>query len=71
MCPSGAKYQRVRDVLVNLYSSGLGTGNGYLGDEDNGQMSAWYVFSALGFYPVTPCQPGHHPDPIGALHTGD
>ena len=28
--------------------------DGYCGDEDNGQTSAWYVFSALGFYPVTP-----------------
>jgi predicted alpha-1,2-mannosidase len=54
---------RVRDVLVNLYSSGLGTGNGYLGDEDNGQMSAWYVFSALGFYPASP---GHPEYAIGA-----
>jgi predicted alpha-1,2-mannosidase len=43
---------RVRDVLTKLYDSGAGTGNGYLGDEDNGQMSAWYVFSALGFYPA-------------------
>jgi predicted alpha-1,2-mannosidase len=43
---------RVRDVLTRLYGSGAGTGNGYLGDEDNGQMSAWYVFSALGFYPA-------------------
>jgi hypothetical protein len=39
-------------VLTQLYSSGAGTGNGYLGDEDNGQMSAWYIFSALGFYPA-------------------
>jgi putative alpha-1,2-mannosidase len=30
------------------------TPDGYCGDEDNGQTSAWYVFSALGFYPVTP-----------------
>lgn len=42
----------VRDVLEKLYDSGDGTGNGYLGDEDNGEMSAWYVFSALGFYPA-------------------
>jgi predicted alpha-1,2-mannosidase len=41
----------VRDVLTNLYSA---TPDGYCGDEDNGQTSAWYVFSALGFYPVTP-----------------
>lgn len=28
--------------------------DGYCGDEDNGQTSAWYIFSALGFYPVCP-----------------
>jgi predicted alpha-1,2-mannosidase len=41
----------VRDVMKRLYSSAP---DGYPGDEDNGQTSAWYVFSALGFYPVTP-----------------
>jgi predicted alpha-1,2-mannosidase len=41
----------VREVLKKLYSSAP---DGYPGDEDNGQTSAWYVFSALGFYPVTP-----------------
>jgi predicted alpha-1,2-mannosidase len=41
----------VRDVMRRLYSA---TPDGYPGDEDNGQTSAWYVFSALGFYPVTP-----------------
>ena len=41
----------VRDVLSKLYNY---TPDGYCGDEDNGQTSAWYVFSALGFYPVTP-----------------
>jgi predicted alpha-1,2-mannosidase len=41
----------VRDVLDKLYNY---TPDGYCGDEDNGQTSAWYVFSALGFYPVTP-----------------
>lgn len=40
-----------REVMNNLYNSGP---EGYCGDEDNGQTSAWYVFSALGFYPVTP-----------------
>jgi len=43
--------QKIRDVLTKLYSA---TPDGYCGDEDNGQTSAWYVFSALGFYPVTP-----------------
>jgi len=41
----------IRDVLTRLYSA---TPDGYCGDEDNGQTSAWYVFSSLGFYPVTP-----------------
>lgn len=40
-----------REVMNKLYNSGP---EGYCGDEDNGQTSAWYVFSALGFYPVTP-----------------
>src|SRR3546814_4150008 len=39
----------VRDIMAKLYSSAP---DGYPGDEDNGQTSAWYVFSALGFYPV-------------------
>ncbi|MBI9040182.1 GH92 family glycosyl hydrolase [Lutibacter sp.] len=43
--------EKVRKVLTNLYSA---TPDGYCGDEDNGQTSAWYVFSSLGFYPVTP-----------------
>jgi predicted alpha-1,2-mannosidase len=43
--------EKVRTVLKKLYSA---TPDGYCGDEDNGQTSAWYVFSALGFYPVTP-----------------
>jgi predicted alpha-1,2-mannosidase len=42
---------RVREVMNKLYSA---TPDGYAGDEDNGQTSAWYIFSALGFYPVTP-----------------
>jgi predicted alpha-1,2-mannosidase len=41
----------VREVLDKLYNY---TPDGYCGDEDTGQTSAWYVFSALGFYPVTP-----------------
>tara|TARA_B100000575_G_scaffold240610_1_gene203415 strand:+ start:1905 stop:4250 length:2346 start_codon:yes stop_codon:yes gene_type:complete len=45
---------KVRDVMEKLYSA---TPDGYCGDEDNGQTSAWYVFSALGFYPVTPGVP--------------
>ena len=41
----------VREVMNRMY---LPTPDGYCGDEDNGQTSAWYVFSAMGFYPVTP-----------------
>ena len=48
--PWKAQY-RVREVMEKFYSP---TPDGYCGDEDNGQTSAWYVFSALGFYPVCP-----------------
>ena len=41
----------VREALEKLYKP---TPDGYCGDEDNGQTSAWYVFSAMGFYPVCP-----------------
>jgi predicted alpha-1,2-mannosidase len=41
----------VRETMNRLYSAAP---DGYCGDEDNGQTSAWYVFSALGFYPVCP-----------------
>lgn len=42
---------RLRQVMDKFYAP---TPDGYCGDEDNGQTSAWYVFSALGFYPVCP-----------------
>ncbi|MFJ9715672.1 GH92 family glycosyl hydrolase [Streptomyces sp. NPDC101213] len=42
---------RVREVLGRLYT-GSAIGQGYHGDEDNGEQSAWYLFSALGFYPL-------------------
>ncbi len=41
----------VREVMDKLYTP---RPDGYCGDEDNGQTSAWYVFSAMGFYPVCP-----------------
>lgn len=41
----------LRQVMNRMYSP---SPDGYCGDEDNGQTSAWYVFSALGFYPVCP-----------------
>jgi predicted alpha-1,2-mannosidase len=44
----------VREVMDRLYTP---QADGYCGDEDNGQTSAWYVFSAMGFYPVAPATP--------------
>jgi predicted alpha-1,2-mannosidase len=41
----------IRRVMKDLYKPAP---DGYCGDEDNGQTSAWYIFSALGFYPVCP-----------------
>lgn len=43
--------QLVHQILTEFYPNAP---NGLIGNEDCGQMSAWYVFSALGFYPVTP-----------------
>ena len=44
--------RRVRDVFDKFY---LPKPDGLCGNDDCGQMSAWYVFSALGFYPFNPC----------------
>jgi len=41
----------LRETMTRMYKP---TPDGYCGDEDNGQTSAWYIFSALGFYPVCP-----------------
>jgi len=46
--------QRVRQIMDGFYSP---TPDGLIGNEDCGQMSAWYVMSAAGFYPVTPGAP--------------
>ncbi|MCM1077742.1 MAG: GH92 family glycosyl hydrolase [Bacteroides sp.] len=43
--------QYSREVMTKMYTPAP---DGYCGDEDNGQTSAWYVFSALGFYSVCP-----------------
>lgn len=43
--------QRVREIMDQLYTTAP---DGLCGNEDAGQMSAWYMFSALGFYPVNP-----------------
>lgn len=48
--PWKAQYH-VREVMDKLYNP---QSDGYCGDEDNGQTSAWYVFSSMGFYPVCP-----------------
>lgn len=51
-CGAWAKAQRwAREAMDRLYRP---TPDGYCGDEDNGQTSAWYVWSALGLYPVCP-----------------
>ncbi|WP_088841331.1 GH92 family glycosyl hydrolase [Listeria sp. ILCC810] len=41
----------IKQAVNQFYDAGI---NGYPGDEDNGSMSGWYIFSTLGFYPVTP-----------------
>lgn len=41
----------IRQTMDRMYNANP---DGYCGDEDNGQTSAWYVFSAMGFYPVCP-----------------
>ncbi len=46
--------QRAREIMTKLYGPGP---DGLAGDEDNGQMSAWYLLSALGFYSVSPGYP--------------
>ena len=43
--------ERVRDIMKKMYSAEV---DGLCGNDDAGQMSAWYIFSALGFYPVLP-----------------
>ncbi|MET7367338.1 GH92 family glycosyl hydrolase [Streptomyces sp. NPDC005566] len=43
--------EKVREVLGRLYT-GSEIGQGYHGDEDNGEQSAWFLFSSLGFYPL-------------------
>ena len=46
--------EKVRHIMENLYTP---KPDGLLGDEDNGQMSAWFIFSAMGFYPLCPGRP--------------
>ena len=48
--------ERVRMIMNTMYAP---TVEGLCGNDDAGQMSAWYIFSALGFYPVTPGSPNY------------
>lgn len=48
--------KRVRMIMDTMYAP---TVEGLCGNDDAGQMSAWYIFSALGFYPVTPGSPNY------------
>jgi predicted alpha-1,2-mannosidase len=48
--------ERVRMIMNTMYAP---TVDGLCGNDDAGQMSAWYIFSALGFYPVTPGSPNY------------
>ncbi len=50
----GQSWKTQRLVAFNRYLNYRNSADGMDGDDDCGQMSAWYVFSALGFYPVTP-----------------
>jgi putative alpha-1,2-mannosidase len=46
--------RRVRDIMKIWFNPGP---HGFCGDEDNGEESSWYVFSAMGFFPVCPGRP--------------
>lgn len=48
--------EKVHYILTHMYSDST---DGISGNEDCGQMSAWYIFSALGFYPVFPASSGY------------
>lgn len=47
----GKTQQRVHEILTTLYNT---SSAGYAGNDDCGQMSAWFIFSSMGFYPVNP-----------------
>ena len=49
--------KQVRHILDTEY---LNVPGGLSGNDDAGQMSAWYVFSAMGFYPVAPSTPYYY-----------
>lgn len=49
--------EQVRDICATMYGPGV---DGLCGNDDAGQMSAWYLFSTLGFYPVAPGSTTYH-----------
>ncbi len=51
--PSKTQYW-ARRAVTELHQSGYGNGYGYPGDEDEGQLSAWYAMNAIGIYPAAP-----------------
>ncbi|TAN05571.1 MAG: glycoside hydrolase family 92 protein [Rhodanobacteraceae bacterium] len=53
------KTQRVVRKLLRLMFGSDKSGYAFPGMDDNGSMSAWYVFSAMGFYPVDPSSPNY------------
>jgi predicted alpha-1,2-mannosidase len=55
-----AHSRAIVDPNRGIYTLGVDNGGGYLGDEDNGQMSAWYIFAAMGLYPVAPGVASYH-----------
>ncbi|GAB2591630.1 GH92 family glycosyl hydrolase [Dyella jejuensis] len=64
--------QRLKQIMDNEYGPGPA---GLIGNDDLGQMSAWYIFTALGFYPVTPASDeyaiGRPFVPRAAIHLGN
>ncbi|HET7329691.1 GH92 family glycosyl hydrolase [Dyella sp.] len=64
--------ERLKQIMDNEYGPGPA---GLIGNDDLGQMSAWYIFTALGFYPVTPASDeyaiGRPFVPRAAIHLGN
>jgi len=64
--------QRLKQIMDSEYGPGPA---GLIGNDDLGQMSAWYIFTALGFYPVTPASDeyalGRPFVPRASIHLGN
>ena len=50
------RYELIREIFDTQYKN---KPDGLCGNDDCGQMSAWYIFSAMGFYPFNPCNDGY------------